>query len=179
VESSNVTITTTADSVFDAELAVFVRDHYPRLIRLAGLICRESPDAADAVQNGLEHAWRRRASLRDRAALRSWLDRTVVREAIRLQRPRRISLIRPFEGPREIDVSVDVPDRQARHEADAELRIAFESLGVDQRAALVLHLYAGYSVEETAAIVGAPIETVRARLRRGRERLRTLLGDAR
>ncbi len=50
---------------------------------------------------------------------------------------------------------------------------------MDQRVALVLHLYAGYTVEETASIVGAPIETVRARLRRGRARLRSQLGEAR
>ena len=50
---------------------------------------------------------------------------------------------------------------------------------VDQRAALVLHLYAGYTVEQTARIVDAPVETVRARLRRGKDRLRTLLGDGR
>lgn len=167
------------DGVVDAELAAFVRDHYPRLIRLAGQICREPLDASDAVQNGLEQAWRRRGTLRDRAALRSWLDRTVVREAIRLNRPRGLRIGRLFDGPREIDVLEAVPDRSARHEADAELRAAFDALGADQRVALVLHLYAGYTVEETADLVGAPVETVRARLRRGRERLRVLMGDPR
>src|SRR5690348_1457461 len=112
------------DGVVDAELAAFVRDHYPRLIRLAGQICREPLDASDAVQNGLEQAWRRRGTLRDRAALRSWLDRTVVREAIRLNRPRGLRIGRLFDGPREIDVLEAVPDRSARHEADAELRAA-------------------------------------------------------
>ena len=167
------------DHVVDAELAAFVRDHYPRLIRLAGQICHEPRDAADAVQNALEQAWRRRGTLRDPAAVRPWLDRTVVREAIRLN-PRRPGLIGRFlAGPHEIDVSETIADPRARHEADTELRIAFDALGMDQRVALVLHLYAGYTVEETASIVGAPIETVRARLRRGRERLRSQLGEAR
>ena len=167
------------DAVVDAELAEFVREHYPRLIRLAGQICREPRDAADAVQNALEQAWRRRATLRDRNSVRPWLDRTVVREAIRMN-PRPRSLVnRLAPGPREIDVSETLSDPRARHEGDTELRIAFDALAVDQRVALVLHLYAGYTVEETASIVGAPIETVRARLRRGRERLRALLGDAR
>jgi DNA-directed RNA polymerase specialized sigma24 family protein len=35
-----------------------------------------------------------------------------------------------------------------------------------------LHLYAGYSVAETAEIVGAPVETARSRLRLARQRLR-------
>ena len=176
---TDATITATGDAVIDVELADFVRAHYPRLVRLAGLVCGNSRDADDAVQNGLEHAWRSRSNLRDRAALRAWLDRTVVREAIRLQRPRRLSFMYRLEGPREIALAPDVADPRIRHEADLELRLAFESLPIDQRAALVLHLYAGYSVEETAAIVGSPVETVRTRLRRGRERLRTALGDAR
>jgi RNA polymerase sigma-70 factor (ECF subfamily) len=179
VERTGIASTETTPDVIDVELADFVRDHYPRLVRLAGLICREPRDAADAVQNGLEQAWRRRASLRDRAALRSWLDRTVVREAIRLQRPRRLPALRLFHGPHDISPVIEVADPRARHEADAELRLAFGSLGADQRVALVLHLYAGYTVEETAALVGVPVETMRARLRRGRERLRTLLGDER
>lgn len=168
-----------SESLIDGELASFVQLHYPRLIRLAGQICREPGDAADAVQNGLEQAWRRRGSLRDQAAVRPWLDRTVVREAIRLNRPKRAHPTRPFGDPRELDLSQQLPDPRIRHESDLELRLAFDALGLDQRVALVLHLYAGYSVEETAASVGSPVETVRARLRRGRERLRTLLGEAR
>jgi RNA polymerase sigma-70 factor, ECF subfamily len=178
MQRSEATDSAGRDDVIDVELTEFVREHYTRLARLAGLICREPGDAADAVQNGLEHAWRRRADLRDRVAMRSWLDRTVVREAIRLQRPRR-SLFTPFDGPREIAMAQEVTDPRVRYEVDTELRIAFDALGSDQRIALVLHLYAGYTVEETADIVKAPIETVRARLRRGRERLRELLGDAR
>ena len=64
-------------------------------------------------------------------------------------------------------------------DASTDLKAAFEALPVDQRAALVLHLHLGYSVAETATIVGAPIETVRSRLRLGRERLRAALGDPR
>jgi RNA polymerase sigma-70 factor (ECF subfamily) len=161
----------------EAELVAFVGAHYPRLIRLAGLICREPSDAADAVQSGLEQAWRRRETLRDPDALKPWLDRIVAREAIRLSRPRGLAVIPFLRAPSEI--AVDPVDPRADHEGDTAMRLAFEGLPVDQRAALVLHLYAGYTVEQTARIVGAPVETVRARLRRGKDRLRVLLGDGR
>jgi RNA polymerase sigma-70 factor (ECF subfamily) len=61
----------------------FVREPCPRLIRLAGLICRRTSDAEDAVQAGLERAWRKLEALRDPARLRPWLDRIVVQEALR------------------------------------------------------------------------------------------------
>jgi len=43
---------------------------------------------------------------------------------------------------------------------------------------IALHLYAGYSVVETAEAVGAPVETVRSRLRLARERMRRQLEEA-
>ena len=63
--------------------------------------------------------------------------------------------------------------------ARTELRVAFATLSPEQRAVVALHLYAGYSVLETAALVDAPIETVRSRLRLARERLRRELGAVR
>ena len=72
------------DRVDLASLDAFVRAHYPRLVRLAGLITRDADQAQDAVQAALERAWRKRADVRDAAQVRPWLDRIVVREAIRL-----------------------------------------------------------------------------------------------
>ena len=59
------------EDIADARLGVFVETHYARLLRLARLICRDATDAADAVQIGLEQAWRKRTSLRDDDRMRS------------------------------------------------------------------------------------------------------------
>jgi RNA polymerase sigma-70 factor (ECF subfamily) len=160
----------------EVTLDAFVRAHHERLVRLARLVCRDPGEANDAVQAAFEQAWRRRRGLRDAASLRSWMDRIVVREAIRLDRRRRSRVFRLFGMP---EVR-EIVDRQPGPSATAtDLRASFEALPAEQRAALVLHLYYGYSVAETAAIVVAPVETVRSRLRLGRERLRTSLEDER
>ena len=65
------------------ELHDFVFEHHSRLIRLAALVTRSIDEAEDAVQAALERAWRHRSSLTDPSRLRPWLDRIVVREAIR------------------------------------------------------------------------------------------------
>ena len=59
----------------------------------------------------------------------------------------------------------------------AALRHAFESLPAAQRAVVALHLYLGYSIVETAEMVGAPLETVRSRLRLAREQMRFQLSE--
>jgi RNA polymerase sigma-70 factor (ECF subfamily) len=61
--------------------------------------------------------------------------------------------------------------------ARASLRRAFEALPAPQRAVVALHLYLGYSITETADIVGAPLETVRSRLRLARDQLRFQLAE--
>ena len=63
----------------DAALTSFIAEHYGRLLSLSRLICRDALDSADAVQVGLEQAWRHRAALQDADRLRAWLDRIVAR----------------------------------------------------------------------------------------------------
>jgi len=165
---SSPTATDSSPRPSAAALEPFVAEHYPRLIRLAALVARSVDEAEDAVQAALERAWRNRASLQDEAHLRPWLDRIVVREAARLARARRphIQLIDATEGSR----GGHSDDRVA-------LRTAFAELSIDQRASVVLHLYLGYTVSETAELLGIPVETVRSRLRVARDRLRHLLAE--
>jgi RNA polymerase sigma-70 factor (ECF subfamily) len=171
------------DGAIERDLAEFVAAHYPRLIRLAGLICRDAIDSEDAVQAGLERAWRRRASLEDPARLAAWLDRIVVREAIRLGRDRRsfrqrVGRLLGDQDDIEIAARHSEADPGSAVTSRAALRHAFESLPAAQRAVVALHLYLGYSLAETAEMVGAPLETVRSRLRLAREQLRFQLGEA-
>jgi len=147
------------------ELRDFVLEHHPRLIRLAALVTRSADQAEDAVQAAFERAWRHRASLTDPARLRPWLDRIVVREAIRGAR-------RPTHM-----LTNELPAPAAASDEAAAVHQALDQLAPGHRAVVVLHLYAGYTVADTAAILDIPVETVRSRLRVARDRLRQLLAE--
>ena len=158
----------------EVQLADFIGEHYDRLVRLATLICHSSDSIEDAVQAAMERAWRGRDTLRDRSRLKPWLDQIVVREAIRVNR-------RPWwsMGQRVNDDELNAVAGQGGG-ADAALialAVAFRRLPAEQRAAVALHLYAGYSVEETADLMGAGVETTRSRLRLARQRLRRELTE--
>lgn len=163
----------------DAAIAAFVAQHYDRLLRLARLVCRDTGDAADAVQVGLEQAWRRRDTLRDGARLRPWLDRIVVREAVRISKGRQSWLSRVFTSRPEVQWIEPADEHGTEPSSFVALRAAFARLSPEQRAVVVLHMHLGYSVAETADIVGAPDETVRSRLRLAKQRLRHELGESR
>jgi len=163
----------------DAAIAAFVVEHYDRLLRLARLVCRDTSDAADAVQVGLEQAWRRRSTLRDEARVRPWLDRIVVREAVRISKGRQSWLSRLFT-PRPEITWIEPPDPQASDPSTfVALRVAFQQISPEHRAVVVLHMHFGYTVAETAAMVGVPDETVRSRLRLAKQRLRRELEESR
>ncbi|MGC8635083.1 MAG: RNA polymerase sigma factor [Candidatus Limnocylindrales bacterium] len=158
----------------EGELRALVATPYEQLLRVAGLVCREHADAEDAVAAALERAWRSRTALDDPAHAAAWLRRIVIREALRAEGRRRRLLGRWIAEPSAFALTDD-PD-QAREIA---LREALRALPPAQRAAIVLHLYAGYSVQETAELLGVPLETLRSRLRLARARLREALADRR
>jgi RNA polymerase sigma factor (sigma-70 family) len=162
----------------DETLTSFVIAHYDRLLGLARLICRDTNDAADAVQIGLEQAWRRRDTLRDPDRLRPWLDRIVAREAVRASRQRRTWFRRLVSFEPDV-IWLDPADRGSELTPEmTALRQSFAGLPAEQRAVVALHHHLGYSVVETADLVGAPFETVRTRLRRATDRLRRELEES-
>jgi RNA polymerase sigma-70 factor (ECF subfamily) len=162
-------------------LEAFVGVHHERLIRLAGLVCGDVASAEDIVQTALERAWRSRRALQDDDRLRPWLDRIVVREAARERRFRLTWIARIVRAPAVTEI--DGPGREladpsaSRIPERLSLRLALEGLSVAQRAVIVLNLHAGYSIDETAELLGIPRDTVRSRLRSARELLRRALEE--
>jgi len=84
----------------------------------------------------------------------------------------------------------ELKDRRRRGTGEAEHSTEADDPGVElldvlrrlsprQRAALVLHYYAGYPTKEIAAILGSSAATVRVHLSQGRRRLRRILEDQR
>lgn len=174
-EASRPSVRLTPSALSRDVLAAFVETDYRRLLGLAGLVCRGEVDAADVVQSALEQAWRHRRSLRDGDRLRPWLDRILVREALRMRRRRlRFPMARPREEGREPELAA-LPRVEPTEWAG--LRIALAALSRAQRAVVALHLYAGYSIEDTASLTGAGVETTRSRLRLAKQRLRDALRE--
>lgn len=157
-----------------AQLSDFFAEHYDRLVRLAALVCHSEATVEDAVQAAMEQAWRRRHTLHDLQRLKPWLDQIVVREAIRSNRKPWWSWL----GRATIaDAEVMADRRTSVDPAWIALAEAFRRLPAEQRAAVALHMYSGYSVQETADLTGANVETTRSRLRLARNRLRRDLGE--
>lgn len=123
------------------------------------LHCRE--DAQDAVQQALLKAWQAREKMQH-VAFSPYLMRIVINECRNLQRRRK----RIFPS----DLTEHL--QEAEGPFDLSLRDALMHLPENERIALILKYMEGYSEKDIARTVRAPVSTVKARLRRGREKMR-------
>jgi RNA polymerase sigma-70 factor (ECF subfamily) len=155
-----------------------VRRHRDRLWAVALRTTRDREEAADALQDALISAYKAAGSFRGDSAVTTWLHRIVVNACLdRIRRRQtRATLQLPEEGPHE---PADSRDRVAERDTRMVVEEALGQLPAEQRAAIVLVDVEGWSVAETAAMLGVPEGTVKSRCARGRARLAVLLGHLR
>ena len=156
---------------------------YDRVWRVAyGIayrVLRDDRLAEDAVQEGFLAAWRSAATFRaDRAKASTWIVTLVHRRAVDIVRR---------EERRRAD-PLDDASRDAATDASAEdsawlgfererVQTALRQLPDNQREALELAYYGGYSQSELAEKLGVPLGTIKSRMFSGLSRMRELLDD--
>ncbi|MDT5347579.1 MAG: polymerase sigma-70 factor, subfamily [Mycobacterium sp.] len=146
------------------------RRHKRQLHRLARLTSRSPEDAEDALQDAMLSAHRCAGSFRHDAAVRSWLHRIVVNASLDRLRRAKAHPTAPLQ-----DVH-PVSDRTAQVETAILVQRALMRLPVEQRAAVVAVDMQGYSIADTARLLGVPEGTVKSRCARARARLAEMLG---
>lgn len=122
-------------------------------------------DCADAVQEALKKAWEKRSRVEE-AYFRAWLTRIVINECHNLQRQRKKVLPVPH-----------IPDGMMCEAPDTALRDALYALPEKLRLPLMLNCLEGFTVVETARLLGIPQGTVKWRLSTAREQLRKQLQE--
>jgi RNA polymerase sigma-70 factor (ECF subfamily) len=133
-----------------------------RLWRAVYLYAADREVASDAVAEAFAQALRRGSDLH---SPERWAWRAAFKIAAGELKRRR------NEGGSLTDARYEVADETA------ELLVALPRLSPKQRASIILHYHAGYSLKEVADIIGSTPAAVGVHLHRGRKRLRELLGD--
>ncbi|NUR60891.1 MAG: RNA polymerase sigma factor SigM [Catenulispora sp.] len=151
------------------------RRHRDRLWSVALRTLGDPEEAADALQDAMLSAYRAAGSFRGDAAVTTWLHRVVVNAC--LDRIRRRNT-RPTVPLPEVETEARLPgptDDIANTDLRLALTSALATLSEEQRVALVLVDVEGYSVEETARVLGVATGTVKSRCARARARMLPLL----
>ena len=132
------------------------------------LILGNRADCEDAMSEAILRAFEGRDKLKKRDSFRAWFLRILRNEAYTLLRQRR--RLTPVEELME----EEAPQTDSAGRLD--LKSALSQLTENQRTSLLLQ-QAGYDLNEIAEITDAPVGTVKSRISRAKQTLRTLLEE--
>lgn len=154
----------------------------PGLYSLVLRMVRDEKEAEDVLQEGFAHVWRR-ASTYDpaRSSAFTWAvmvfrNKAIDRMRVRQRRDRAVDRAseNPLLFPAQDDRSAEVP---ALHERQAQVRAALAEIPEEQKLAVELAFFGGFTHEQIAEKLGTPLGTIKARIRRGLLRLRESLEE--
>jgi RNA polymerase sigma-70 factor (ECF subfamily) len=155
-----------------------VRELLPSAYRTAYLILKSREHAEDALQNALEGAYISIMANKEMTAFKPWFYRVVYSKAIDLYRKNN------RQKPAEL-YEDDQPDHQdstqeivIQKENKQEMLEHILSLKKEQSLPIYLHYYGDLSVKEISLILGGNANTVKTRMKRGKQMLARVLKDS-
>jgi len=154
----------------------------PGLYGMAFRMMNDAKEAEDVLQEGFTYIWQKASNYDpSRSSAYAWAVMIVRNKAIdRLRARQRGDRLREkvtnesgFFAERD-DSSAQVP---LSRERNAEVREALKQIAPEQRQAVELAFFSGLTHEQIAEQLGAPLGTIKARIRRGLLRLRDFFQD--
>ena len=167
--------------------ADFVREHVGWMLAVARRILADEMHAEDAVQNAFAKIFLKIDDFEGRSALKTWMHRIVVNEALiilrsitRKKETAIESLLPQFDGAGcrtdQKLIDGDTPEmRLQSRETTAIVQEAIARLPEKFRIVLILRDIEGFSTEEVATALQLNVSNVKVRLHRARAALKKLL----
>ena len=164
-----------AEGEADALAALYDR-HAPRLLGLIRLIVSDPELAENVLQEVFlsvwKGAWRFQPHLGDAAVWLSQIARNRAVDALRRRPAKSMGVLEAAGGAHAADASFDRIDNG---ELAVQVREAMSRLPSEERAAIVLAYFRGWSHARIAQHQTLPVGTVKTRIRNGMGRLRDML----
>jgi RNA polymerase sigma-70 factor (ECF subfamily) len=164
----------------DADFQRQVLTHLDALYNFAMYLSKRPADAEDLVQETYLRAFRFSHRFQPGTHLRAWLFQILRNTFLTFYRVREREAPVAEDGVPEWDAPMfhDAPeDDGTAMDAHTDLERAMRRLPEEFRTVLLLAEVEGLPLEEVARVMACPVGTVKSRIFRAKERLRTLLKD--
>ena len=160
--------------------AALMRQNNRRLYRLARSIVRDESEAEDVVQETYFRALANLDGFRGEASLTTWLSRIAANEALGRLRRRRPT-VELSQAANVVQLpgadAINPESAAARREVRRVIERAVDDLPANFRTVFMLRAVEQMSIDETAALLGIPPETVKTRFHRANRLLRQALSE--
>ncbi|MEE8602724.1 RNA polymerase sigma factor [Euzebya tangerina] len=161
--------------------SALVSRHRERTYAICWRFFRNDADAEDATQEAFVRLYRNAASFRGTASFNTWMYRLTTNVCHDIHRRRARRPQSAGVDPEHLDRSDRAPVSPGGPVADAirdaelrlDLREALAELQEDQRTALVMHVFLGFSYREIAERTNVAVGTVKSRIHRATAALDT------
>jgi RNA polymerase sigma-70 factor (ECF subfamily) len=156
------------------------------LYRFAQRMLGNPEDARDVCQEALTKAYLNIQRLRDPAKFKAWVHHIALnlcRDRHRSVKARAVTRAYEEEAPGELEMAesrgkAEAPDQEAHRVGLAGvLGEVLKQLPAEQRVAILLREYQGFTSQEVAEITGVPSATVRTRIYYGLKTVRKMLQE--
>jgi len=157
-------------------------EHLNALYNFAMYLTHNPSEAEDLVQETYLRAFRFSHRFEPGTHLRAWLFQLLRNTVLTFYRLRERESAMAEDGVPDWEVPMfhDAPEDTGRAlEAHTDLERAMKSLPEEFRTVLLLAEVEGMPLEEVARVMSCPVGTVKSRIFRAKERLRSLLPDYR
>jgi RNA polymerase sigma-70 factor (ECF subfamily) len=137
-----------------------INRHMQDMYKVALAILMNDEDVADAIQETILNCWEKIDTLRFNKYFKTWLTKILMNNCY--------DIIRNGQNQAEIH-EWDEPTYE--DDCNLELKEALSKLEEKYRVIIVMFYWQGYSIDEISKVLELPANTVKTRLKRGRERL--------
>ncbi len=183
-EESDWDLVVAAKNGEDLAFEILVKRYKARILSLAFHITRNREDAQDVVQQSFQKAFVHLQKFEGKSTFSTWLTRIAINEALMCLRKNRVSRtvsIEEVNPERDSVLSREICDPNAKTPEEIYIRLEKERIlsfvidGLPPILQSTVRLYLDdLTVEEMGQCLGVRTLTVKARLFRGRQRVRAL-----
>ncbi len=145
----------------------FITENKEMLYRVAYGYLHDETKSIDAVDEAVYQGYAHRHDLREPKYLKTWVIRILINECLKIIR----------SNKREINIDVFPENSQSFEEDSIYLRLSIDNLPEDLKKVITLRYFGGFTISETAEILGIPEGTVSTRSRKALEILRFEVSD--
>lgn len=149
------------------EFCEYVDQHRDQLYMIAYAILKNEMDAEDAACNAILRGYEHLDQLKNPHKIKPWLLTITKNEALKI-RQKRLEL----PGNEKVESLL-----KPTHDNHNELWDILETLKEEYRLVIVLFYYHDLSLRDISSVLDIPVGTVKSRLNRGRELLKTALEE--